>query len=72
MLWVGGGIILHGLEGTPLAALPHLVHAAGIAAGGGAAMAWTVGALLSAAFGFLMGLSIVGVVHIVARLRGGH
>lgn len=72
MLWVGGGIILHGLEGTPLAALPHLVHAGGIGAGGGAAMAWTVGALLSAAFGFLMGLSIVGVVHIVARLRGGH
>jgi predicted DNA repair protein MutK len=70
MLWVGGGIIIHGLEGTPLEALPHLVHGASEAFGHAALLVWAIGALLSAIFGFLVGLAIVGIVHGVARARG--
>jgi len=70
MLWVGGGIILHGLEGTPFEALPHLVHSASEALGHAALVVWAIGALLSAIFGFLVGLVVVGVVHAVAKARG--
>lgn len=72
MLWVGGGIILHGLEGTPLAALPHAVHAASEAVSHAGLIVWAIGALLSAVFGFLVGLIVVGAVHTVARVRGKH
>ena len=72
MLWVGGGIILHGLEGTPLAALPHGVHAASEAVSHAGLIVWAIGALLSAVFGFLVGLIVVGAVHTVAKVRGKH
>jgi predicted DNA repair protein MutK len=72
MLWVGGGIILHGLEGTPLAALPHLVHDASAAVSHAGFIVWTIGALLSAIFGFGIGLVVVAIVHSVAKVRGKH
>ena len=72
MLWVGGGIILHGLEGTPLAPLPHGVHAVSEAVSHAGLIVWAIGALLSAVFGFLVGLVIVGAVHAVAKVRGKH
>jgi predicted DNA repair protein MutK len=72
MLWVGGGIILHGLEGTPLAALPHAVHNASEAVSHAGLIVWAIGALLSAIFGFLVGLVVVGAVHAVAKVRGKH
>lgn len=72
MLWVGGGIILHGLDGTVLGALPHAVHAASAAVAQSAVVVWLIGALLSALFGLLLGLVVVTVVHAVQRARGRH
>ena len=72
MLWVGGGIILHGLDGTALSALPHLVHSASEAVSHAGLIVWAIGALLSAIFGFLIGLVVVAIVHTVQKARGKH
>ncbi|MCW2371063.1 DUF808 domain-containing protein [Sphingobium sp. B11D3D] len=72
MLWVGGGIILHGLEGTPLAVLPHGQHAIAEAVSHAPAIVWTISAMLAALFGFLVGLVVAAVVHLIQRLRGRH
>jgi len=69
MLWVGGGIILHGLAASPLTALPDAVHAMSAALSHNGVIVWLVGALLAAAIGFLIGLAIVGIVHLAASLR---
>lgn len=75
MAWVGGGIILHGLEATGvLVVLPHLVHglahAAGEAAGALAgAVEWLAAAALSGLLGLALGLAIVGVLFGVRALR---
>ena len=69
MLWVGGGILLHGLEELHLAGpIPHLVHeaahAAGEAAGGlGGVISWLVTALAGAATGIVIGGIIVLIVR---------
>jgi uncharacterized protein len=69
MLWVGGGIILHGLESFGLAAPAHLVHGAGGAVGGGF-QGWVVEASLAGVFGFAVGLASIPVL---SRLLGkGH
>ncbi len=69
MIWVGGGIIVHGLEAFGLAAPSHLVHAAGAAAGGGVA-GWVVQAALSAVVGLAVGAATIPVL---SRLLGkGH
>lgn len=70
MLWVGGGIILHGLAGTPLAPLPELVHHAAEALTHNPVIVWIANAVMAAIFGFLLGLVIVAVVHLIQRLRG--
>lgn len=61
MLWVGGGIILHGLEELHLIEfVPHMVHDAAEALGGGiAALEWAFTALGSAVVGIIVGLPIV-------------
>ncbi|MEO7503776.1 MAG: DUF808 domain-containing protein [Sphingomicrobium sp.] len=68
MLWVGGGILLHGLEDLGLEHLPHTVH--GIAddlAGGmgnaGAAVEWIANAIGAGIVGFGVGLLLVVVVR---------
>src|SRR5215218_9550635 len=69
MLWVGGGILLHGLEETGLLrALPHAIHdgAAHVAAATGVlepAVEW----LLNALAGALVGLVIGGLIVLVVR-----
>ena len=69
MLWVGGGIILHGLEELHiLGVLPHTLHewsvAAGEAAGRmGGIVAWFVYALGSAVAGLIVGGIIVLVIR---------
>lgn len=65
MLWVGGGIILHGLESYGLDAPAHLIHglahgAAGLVPLPGGVVEWLVGALLSAMVGLVLGLLVVG------------
>ena len=54
MVWVGGGIILHGLEVFGLSGPQHLVHDAGTAAGGGF-VGWMVEAALSGVVGLAVG-----------------
>jgi uncharacterized protein len=70
MLWVGGGIMLHGLESSPLAPLPEAIHHAveGIAHNG--AVAWLGNALAAAVFGFVIGLIVMGIHHAVQKARG--
>jgi len=69
MLWVGGGILLHGLEELHLAgSSPHLVHEAAHRAGeatgpfGGIA-SWLITALAGAMVGIVIGGIIVAVVR---------
>ncbi|MBO9576789.1 MAG: DUF808 domain-containing protein [Sphingobium sp.] len=70
MLWVGGGIILHGLGGTPLHFLPETLHHWAEAVSSHGVIVWIVNALLSAIAGFLVGLVIAGTMHVVQTLRG--
>jgi uncharacterized protein len=73
MLWVGGGILLHGLEEMHVAdAIPHAVHgfAQAIAAHTGplsGAVEWTLGALGSAIVGIIVGGIIVAIVRQLTR-----
>jgi predicted DNA repair protein MutK len=74
MLWVGGGILVHGLEEFDLTPVPHWVEgfshwAAGVPAVG-AAMGWTAFAIGSAVVGFVVGLVLVGVMHVLPKRKG--
>lgn len=78
MLWVGGGIILHGLEelGVPGPAhvahdLQHVLHDA--AGPLGPVAGWLGYALASAVVGLVLGAVVAVIVHLVAKMRGkGH
>lgn len=74
MVWVGGGILLHGLEAFGLKMLPDLVHHAAEAAGhavpvGQGFVEWLVGALGSAVLGLAVGAVIVGAMHLLPRKK---
>jgi predicted DNA repair protein MutK len=69
MLWVGGGIIVHGLEHFHFAAVPGAIDhvAVGVArsAGGAAGLVeWIVFALGSAVVGMVVGGAIAAIVHL--------
>ena len=74
MLWVGGGIIVHGMEQLGAGALPHLVHEGGHMAGevGGAVVEWIATAAFYGLVGLLLGTAIVGLHAVWGKLRGGH
>lgn len=71
MLWVGGGIIVHGLEHFGLDAVPHFIeslsHFAERAPLFAAVAGWLTFAACAAALGFVIGGSIVAALHIVAK-----
>jgi predicted DNA repair protein MutK len=71
MLWVGGGIIVHGLEHFHLDTVPHFIHrlseAAGHAPALGKVASWLTFAAGSAVVGFIIGGTIVAVVHKVSK-----
>ncbi|MCT8002198.1 DUF808 domain-containing protein [Sphingomonas sanguinis] len=72
MVWVGGGIIVHGMEEFGLTTLPHLIHDTAHHAGeaipvAGSAVAWIVGAVGSAIVGLIVGAVIVGILHLIPR-----
>ncbi len=75
MLWVGGGILLHGLEELHLAeAVPHAIHDAAhaIAVGVGimpGAVEWIANAIGAAIAGFIVGIPIVFAVKQLRRRR---
>ena len=64
MLWVGGSIIIHGMEELGFATLGHLIHdwslAAGqVAPGFGAAAEWLTKALMDGLFGLALGFVMI-------------
>ena len=69
MLWVGGGILLHGLEELHvLEAVPHAIHdmAHGLSAGS-AVLEWVLNAIGAAIAGAIVAAPIVGVVHLLHK-----
>jgi uncharacterized protein len=69
MIWVGGGIVLHGLEEYGLGALPHAVHDVAEAAAHAVPAGRAVG---SGLFGLVIGGAIVAVLHLIPRRRTTH
>jgi len=72
MLWVGGGIIVHGLEAYGMAGLGHAIHDAAAAVGhalpaGGAVAEWLVTAAASGIVGLVVGAVVIVAVHRVAE-----
>ncbi|MET0241801.1 MAG: DUF808 domain-containing protein [Sphingobium sp.] len=76
MLWVGGGIIVHGLEAFHIDAIPHVIHVAADAAANAlpalhGVVHWIVTAALSGVVGLVIGFVIVWVLHsVVPMVRG--
>jgi len=70
MVWVGGGILVHGLAVFGLEAIEHAIHDAGVAAAGlvpaapGVA-AFLIGALGSGVVGLTAGALVIPLVHFV-------
>lgn len=75
MLWVGGGILVHGAHELglhwPSEPITHLADAVGRALPIGGVAAWSVKALASALVGGAVGVVIALAMHQIGRLRGG-
>lgn len=74
MLWVGGGILVHGLEVLGFGLPAHMIHGAGEAAAHavpaiGGVILWIVGAIGSAIVGVVIGGIVALVLH---KLRPAH
>ncbi len=72
MIWVGGGIVLHGMEEYHLTGLPGFVHHGAATVGAAAPVAqgfveWAVGALGSGLFGLVLGGLIVAILNLIPR-----
>jgi len=79
MLWVGGGILMHGAHTLglhwPAVPVEHLAHAIAGASGPlGGLTGWLTTALISAVIGVVVGGLVAFALHQVARLKpgGGH
>ncbi len=80
MIWVGGGIIVHGLEEFGLGALPHALHDISESAGHAVALApalaeWIVSAAGSGMIGLIVGgaaVAAVAAVHMVKHTKQAH
>lgn len=75
MIWVGGGILVHGLEvfgiQAPATLIHDLAHSAGEAVSvASGAVSWIVTAFLSGVVGLIAGGAIVPLVHVTGALRG--
>ncbi|MBS0502820.1 MAG: DUF808 domain-containing protein [Proteobacteria bacterium] len=69
MIWVGGGILVHGLEVFHLDAVPHAIHGFAGKVGGGFA-GWVVTAIGSGLVGLVIGGVIAGALHLLPVKRG--
>ncbi|GAA1967472.1 DUF808 domain-containing protein [Terrabacter lapilli] len=73
MLWVGGHILLVGVDELgwhwPYAQVHHLEDAVHAVAGVGGLLAWVVNTLASALVGLVVGAVIVAVLHVVPRRK---
>ncbi|MBA2920679.1 DUF808 family protein [Sphingomonas sp. MAH-20] len=70
MIWVGGGILVHGIEALGLGAIPHALHSMAESAAEAVPFAhglvgWTVTALGSGLGGLVVGGVIAGVLHLL-------
>ncbi len=68
MIWVGGGIIVHGLEGHGLTSIGHAIHAAAETAAhavpaAAGAVEWIIGAAGAGIFGMLIGGALIPIVE---------
>jgi uncharacterized protein len=68
MIWVGGGIVAHGLDEFGMGALPHAIDHAAEIAGEASPVAhgfvgWLVGAVLAGIVGLVIGAVIVAAYH---------
>lgn len=79
MLWVGGGILMHGAHTLglhwPAVPVEHLAHAVAHASGPlGGLTGWLTTAVISAVIGVVVGGVVAFLLHQVTRLRpgGGH
>ena len=69
MLWVGGGIVLHGLETYGVTGPMHRIHGWSHAVGDGFA-GWFVEVAASAVVGLVVGGVVLAAVALVRRARG--
>ncbi|MGP6173571.1 DUF808 domain-containing protein [Corynebacterium sp. A21] len=69
MLWVGGHIMIVGLEEFGAIWFYEIAHGAEVALGGGA-LGWVGNTLVSLIFGFLWGTVIVGLLGAISKLSG--
>jgi uncharacterized protein len=74
MIWVGGGIIVHGLEQFGAGGPAHLIHDVAAAAdhavpGFDAIVEWVVSAAGAGLFGLAIGAAIVAIHHLIAHRR---
>jgi uncharacterized protein len=72
MLWVGGGIIVHGLKVLGWGAPEYIIHDAAVAVGKvvpgiGGLIEWLVSAAASGVVGLVIGAVVVGVMHVVPK-----
>ncbi|VVT15777.1 Inner membrane protein YedI [Sphingomonas sp. EC-HK361] len=77
MIWVGGGILVHGMETLGFAGPAHVIHdlAEGAAHPAGAAagvIAWIITAIGSGIVGLVAGGILALLVHQIAKMRGAH
>jgi len=80
MIWVGGGILVHGLEHYGLSMIAHVIHDAAEAVAhalpsGGAFLEWVVAAAGAGVFGLATGAALIPLVGRVLapmwqRMRG--
>ena len=74
MLWVGGGIILHGMDEMGFDAIPHALHGGAHATAEAIgvmvpAVEWLANALAASVAGLVVGTVIVGVLHLLPKRR---
>jgi hypothetical protein len=75
MLWVGGGIVVHGLHEFHWDTIPEALHHTAEAAGHavpavGGVVAWFVTALGSAIAGLVIGAAVIAVLKLLSLARG--
>jgi predicted DNA repair protein MutK len=75
MLWVGGGIVVHGLEEFHLTPIPHLLHDGAAAVGHAVPFAqgvveWVMNALGAAVVGLVIGGIVIVALQLINKARG--